>query len=63
MRHEKDMIDMFNQKKQIQEQVEATKKLNLGLDADSSSNRNRRESISRFSGFINPKEISRLDEK
>ncbi len=62
MRREKDTIAILNSKRLIQEQIEDTKKLNLGLDADSSS-KSYRESTSRFYGFINQNDLSPLDVK
>ncbi len=62
MKTEKDKKAIQKGENLIEEQVQNTKKLNLGLDADSSSKHHHR-SNSKFDGFINPKEPSRLDEK
>lgn len=59
MRREKDTIAMLNSKKLIHQQIEDTKKLNLGLDADSSS-KYYHKSTSRFSGFINQENLPPL---
>ena len=62
MTNEKDKIDIQNAKKRIEEQIEATKKQDLGLDADGSS-QSHQPSKSLFNGFINPDDSSSLDGK
>ena len=62
MEEEKDKLDIQKAKKLIEEQVEDTKKLDLGLDADGSSKRSVKPA-SKFSGFIDQESLSRLDTK
>ena len=62
MTNEKDKQAIEKSKKLIEEQIEATKKLDLGLDADGSS-KHKHQPKSIFNGFINNEEGSSLDNK
>lgn len=62
MMSKKDKISLEEAKKRINEQIEETKKLDLGLDADGSSDKNK-EKKSPFDGFINLIDQPRLDDK
>ncbi|HET8829756.1 MAG TPA: hypothetical protein VFM79_10460 [Pelobium sp.] len=57
-----DQKDIEKAKQLINEQVEETKKLNLGLDADGST-KNSAQRKSKFDGFINNNDLPPLDEK
>nr|WP_294894738.1 hypothetical protein [uncultured Pedobacter sp.] len=59
---DKDKDDIQKGKKLIEEQVEETKKLDLGLDADGSS-KGSQEPNSKFDGFINENDLPRLGDK
>ncbi len=59
---EKDKHAIQESKKQIEEQIEATKKLDLGLDADASSD-SKQQPKSSFDGFISENHPSSLDDK
>lgn len=62
MMSKKDKISVQEAKKRINEQIEETKKLDLGLDADGSSAKNQ-EKRSPFDGFINLIDQPHLDDK
>ena len=62
MTSEKDKQSIEKGKRLIKEQVEATKKLDLGLDADASSNP-KQQPKSSFDGFISKNHLSSLDDK
>ncbi len=62
MTTDKDKQAIEKSKKLIEQQIEETKKLDLGLDADGSSKPNRK-SKSTFDGFLNRENLSSLDGK
>lgn len=62
MINENDKDSIQKGKKLIKEQIEATKKLDLGLDADASSNPDQKPKSS-FDGFISESRPSSLDDK
>lgn len=62
MTSRKDKQSIKKSKKLIEDQVEETKKLDLGLDADKSS-RYYPQSKSAFDGFINENDLPPLDDK
>lgn len=62
MTNEKDKMDIQNAKKRIEEQVESTKKIDLGLDADGSS-AELYQPKSKFDDFINPVDLPPLEDK
>ncbi len=57
-----DKLDIEKSKKLKEEQIEETKKLDLGLDADGSS-QPAQQSESMFAGFTDPKEPPTLEGK
>lgn len=62
MTSKKDKEAIKNSKRLMEEQVEETKKIDLGLDADRSSEpQHQRKSI--FDGFIDKEELPPLDGK
>lgn len=62
METDNDQKDIEKAKQLIDKQVEETKKLNLGLDADRSSKKSA-QNKSKFDGFINNNDLPPLDEK
>ena len=62
MKNLKDQKTIEKSKELIKEQIEKTKKVDLGLDADSSSDYNY-QSKSMFDGFIYEADLSPLDYK
>ncbi|MFC5284342.1 hypothetical protein [Pedobacter alpinus] len=63
MVNKKDKLDIEKAKQLIKEQVKATKKLNLGLDADASSSSEKPWIKSKFDGFINDDDLPPLNYK
>ncbi|WP_017259539.1 hypothetical protein [Pedobacter arcticus] len=62
MTSKKDRQSIQKSKKLIKQQVEETKKLDLGLDADRSSEPQKQQK-SIFNGFLNKEELPPLDDK
>ncbi|HEX7367254.1 MAG TPA: hypothetical protein VF273_09165 [Pelobium sp.] len=58
----KDQKDIQKARELIKQQIEDTKKLDLGLDADGSSIRDSK-TRTKFEGFINQNEIPRMEDK